>query len=154
MSVTEYVFRHETEYVLLSTAQLGPPGLPGAPGAKGSSATPGVEISEPYIGSDGNVTVDFVTHWGITEDGGPYFEPDPDDVPEEERALLDPFTMTISLGGPGRFDPPRVNIFGAWRPQALIHKNDLVGRSGTLYFATADFQSGESFDTTHLEVLA
>src|SRR4051812_26293835 len=103
--IIEYRFVPDgTNFRIVSTARIGPPGpkgLAGEDGERGTSAFPGTEITDPVIDADGNVSFTWVTHWGINSEGDGYYATNPDDVPEAERAWWDPRDDTLHLGRPG-----------------------------------------------------
>src|SRR4051812_39170716 len=71
----------------------------GPPGRNGSSGIPGGTYGQPDVDDDGELGFDAETVWGIDAEGVPYYEPDPDDVAADERAVLTPWDMTLSLEG-------------------------------------------------------
>lgn len=147
-TILEYTLSPAADsYEVISTTEIG---QPGPPGERGSSATPGTTISEPFIDADGRVSFTFETHFGITSAGEPYYEPNPDNVPEDERAVYDPYSGTLSLGGPGRIEPAWVRIQGEWGPFKHFYKNGLVTHENILYYVTQDFFSGQIFSPTYL----
>jgi hypothetical protein len=75
----------------------GPQGPAGPPGASGLA--PGFVMSGPSLEDNGDVSVTVIsTHWGIDQNG-PYFAPNPSDVPSSEAAIFNPADMSVALIG-------------------------------------------------------
>jgi hypothetical protein len=107
------VEQQENAFVVISTAQVGPPGPDGAAGStgpQGDSGLPGIDIALTIDPDTGDPIITSTTHWWIDTDGNAHFEADPANVPSGEEAWFDPATFSVIPGLPGTtFAVTRVN---------------------------------------------
>jgi hypothetical protein len=99
MSTDQYELEPTTVgFVVVSTSSLG---REGPMGPRGTSATPGTEVTDPVVTPQGELSYTYVTHWGINAEGDPYWEDDPNQIPENEKAFWDPSRNAVISGKPG-----------------------------------------------------
>lgn len=149
--IVEFVLTKDVEeYVIVSS---GVAGGPGPRGERGPSATPGVEISDPYVTATGHVAFDIITHYGITAAGQPYYVSNPAEIPPGEEAYLDVDTLTLLRGGPGTDrEVSALNPRGDWVRNTQYDVNDLFRYNNRIYRVLSPFRSGASFDATNVQL--
>lgn len=149
--ILEFVLTKDTEeYVIVSS---GVAGGPGPRGERGPSATPGVEVSDPYVTETGHVAFDIITHYGITATGQAYYVSHPSEIPPGEEAYLDVDTLTLMRGGPGA-DASTSSLVarGDWVRNTQYDINDLFRYNNRIYRVLSPFRSGTSFDETNVQL--
>jgi hypothetical protein len=132
---TEYVFEVAAqEYVLVSTTEIGAPGPPGADG----SGLPGIEIKDLGINPDGEVSFEWLSHFGINAQGEPYYSSNPATIPAEDMAWYDVVTNSITRGLPGAASGSGsggagLRARGVWQPNTTYAADDWFSFGGSSY---------------------